>query len=249
MLDLLAFAPHPDDAELGAGGILAAHAARGLRVGVVDLTAGETGENGDAAVRAAEAAAAARILGLAVRENLGLPDARLAADEPSIARVVEAMRRHRPRLVLAPYWDDPHPDHRAASELVAAAAFKAGLGRYEPGLPAHRPRRVLYYFINTEAAPSLIVDVSAAYGAKEAALAAHRSQFERAAGRAATPVNDPTYLRRIRARDARWGAVIGAEYGEGLLLKEPLALPSLDVLLTYCHGPLTDEPPLAHGEA
>lgn len=231
MLDLLAFAPHPDDAELGAGGILAAHAARGLRVGVVDLTAGEMGENGDAAVRAAEAAAAARVLGLAVRENLGLPDARLAADEPSVARVVEAIRRHRPRLVLAPYWDDPHPDHRAASTLVAAAAFKAGLGKYEPGLPPHRPRRVLHYFINTEVAPSLIVDVSAAYGAKEAALAAHRSQFQRATGaEAPTPINDPSYLARIRARDARWGASIGAAYGEGLLLKEPLALASLDLL-------------------
>ncbi len=231
MLDLLAFAPHPDDAELGVGGILALHAARGLQVGVVDLTAGEMGDNGDVAERAAEAAAAARALGLAARENLGLPDGRLAVTEEAVAAVVAALRRHRPRLVLAPWGEDPHPDHRAAAEIVAAALFKAGLRKYLPDLPPHRPARLLRYFINTEAVPSLIVDVSSVYDRKEAALAAHRSQFRRDPGRVPTPVNDPAFLRRIRARDARWGAMIGAEYGEGLLLGEPLALDGLDLLL------------------
>lgn len=230
-LDLLAFAPHPDDAELGAGGILAAHAALGLAVGVVDLTRGEMGENGDAELRAREAAAAARVLGLAARENLALPDAALAADEEGIARAVAAIRRFRPRLVLAPYWDDPHPDHRAASALVAAACFKAGLSKYLPGLPAHRPERLLYYFVYTDVPPSLIVDVSGAYPRKEAALAAYRSQFLReTGGEVPTPINDPAFLRRIRARDARWGASIGAEYGEGLLMREPLGVDDLRFL-------------------
>lgn len=229
-LDLLAFAPHPDDAELGVGGILALHAARGLQVGVVDLTAGEMGENGDAAERAAEAREAARALGLAVRENLGLPDARLAVTEEAVAAAVAAIRRLRPRLVLAPYGEDPHPDHRATAAIVAAAVFKAGLRKYLPERTPHRPAHLLHYFINTEALPSLIVDVSAHYAAKEAALAAHRSQFRRDPDRVPTPLNDPSFLRRIRARDARWGALIGAEYGEGLLLAAPLALRGLDLL-------------------
>ncbi len=230
MLDLLVFAPHPDDAEIGVGGILARHAALGCRVGVVDLTRGEMGDNGTPEERQGEAAAAARILGLAVRENLGLPDAALELDGETVSRMVAAIRRLRPRLVLAPYWDDPHPDHRAAGLAIAAAVFRAGLRRYAPELPPHRPARIGYYFINTEAAPTVIVDVSDAYDVKEAALLAHRSQFCREPGRVPTPLNDGRFLGRIKARDARWGAAIGAAFGEGLLFREPLAVPDLSAL-------------------
>lgn len=121
-LDILAFAPHPDDAELGVGGILAGHAALGYAVGVADLTRGEAASNGTPEERAAEATEAARLLGLAVRHNLGLPDGRLKDDEDTVCLVAGTLRTFNPRLVLAPYGEgDRHPDHRAAARIVTAA--------------------------------------------------------------------------------------------------------------------------------
>lgn len=211
-LDILAFAPHPDDAELGAGGILAGHAALGYAVGVADLTRGEAASNGTPAERAAEAAEAARLLGLAVRHNLALPDGGLRDNEETVHRVAGVIRAFRPRLVLAPWGEgDRHPDHRAAARIVAAAVAFARDDRRGGG------PQLLYYFLHSPPRPSFVVDVTAAYGRKEAALGAYRSQFAREAGRVATPINDPAFLQGMRARDASLGTAAGAGYGEGLL--------------------------------
>lgn len=219
MVDLLAFAPHPDDAEIGVGGIVARLAAMGRRVAIVDLTRGERSSNGTVAERMAEAGAAARILG-AMRENLGLPDGGLEPGGETAARMAAAIRRLRPRLVLAPYWEDRHPDHRAAGLAAWEAVRLAGHTAFQPD-PPHTPQLLGYYFIHGAAQPTVIVDVSESYGAKEAALLAHRSQFVRDPGRVATALNDGGFLEAIRARDARWGTAIGAGYGEGLLFREP----------------------------
>jgi bacillithiol biosynthesis deacetylase BshB1 len=129
-VDVLAFGPHPDDIEIGIGGTLAKHAALGHRVGLCDLTAGEMGSNGTVAERLAEAEVARDVLGARWRTNLRLPDRAIGSDPAHLQRVAELVRLVRPRVVALPYWSDPHPDHAAASNLVAEAVFSAGLRRY-----------------------------------------------------------------------------------------------------------------------
>ena len=138
-VDLLVFGPHPDDLEIGLGGTIARHAALGLRVGLCDLTAGEMGSNGTPEERLAESEAARDVLGAAWRENLRWPDRRIGKDPAHLDEAVAFIRRHRPRVVVAPYWSDRHPDHGAASALLTEAVFNAGLRRYparaRPGRP------------------------------------------------------------------------------------------------------------------
>lgn len=236
-LDLLVFAPHPDDAEAAVGGILALHARRGWAVGVVDLTRGEMGSNGTPEERLREAEEAAGILGLAWRENLGLPDADLGAAAGEELAVAHAVRRLRPRLVLLPWPRDRHPDHEAASRLVRGGLFRAGLRRLEVGgLPPHRPRLVAWYFLNEEARPSLLVDVSEVAEVKERALAAYRSQLAPAAAgdggdRVPTRLTCGHFLQRVRSRDAYWGSLIGVERAEALRLAAPPGLADLGVVI------------------
>lgn len=222
MVDLLAVAPHPDDAELGMGGTLARHAALGYRVGVLDLTAGEMGSNGTPAVRLAEGEAAARQLGLCRRENLGLPDGGLSGADPDQVRALaEALRRLRPQVLCYNWGEDRHPDHRGAFELVRGAVFKAGLVRYQTGHERWQPERSFCYFINSEREPDFIVDISPYYAHKEAAIAAHVSQFGQ--GEVATRLNRTFGLpHAVRGRDMLFGARIGCEYGEGFVHLGPM---------------------------
>ena len=226
-VDLLAFGPHPDDIEIGLGGSVARHVALGGRVGLCDLTAGEMGSNGTVDERLAEAGEAAGVLGVAWRQNLRLPDGHLGGDE-QVRTIVEALRRWRPRTVAAPYWDDRHPDHVAASQLVTLAVFKAGLRRFEaPGAP-WRPDWVCYYFINNGAAPSFVIDVSAHYETKRRALACHRSQFAPAGGDAvATRLTSPRFQQLLESRDAQFGALAGVAFAEGIVVREPVTRPHL----------------------
>src|SRR5206468_9905735 len=143
-VDLLAIAAHRDDAELTCGGTLAKAVRAGHRVGILDLTQGETGTRGDAGLRAAEAERAARALGVPVRLNAGLPDAHLQNDEPSRAKVIELIRATRPRVVILPFPVGRHPDHRVASELGRDACYLAGLAKYGGPGAAHRPFKLLY---------------------------------------------------------------------------------------------------------
>src|SRR5205085_10107705 len=153
------------------------HIAAGHSVGLCDLTAGERGTNGTPALRRREADAAARVLGAAWRENLGWPDGGIAATPDLVRSAASFIRRHRPRTIAIPYWEDRHPDHVAASEALRIAAFSSALRRYETGEPAWRPDWVCYYFINQSSAPSFVIDVSAHYEKKREALACYASQF------------------------------------------------------------------------
>ncbi len=232
--DVLAFGAHPDDVELGCGATLARLAAGGRRVAVVDLTAGELGTRGDRDRRRAEADRAGGILGLAWRECLNLPDGGLAAHDPEQrAALVRVLRAARPRAVLAPDPDDPHPDHPAAAGLVRHAAYLAGLRRFLPeaGDP-HRPRLQLSYPGPRQLLrPALVVDVSSAYQRKRAALAAHGSQFEPTAG-PATHLASGHFLFAIEGRDRTFGNLVGSEFGEGFSSSWPLAADELVWLLT-----------------
>src|SRR5580698_5897262 len=157
-VDLLVFGPHPDDLELGLGGTIARHVAAGYSVGLCDLSAGELGTNGTPEIRRHEAEAAANVLGAAWRENLGWPDGQVQ-NTPALARAaVDLIRKCQPKVIAAPYWDDRHPDHIGASEVLRTAAFLSGLRGYEAAGAPWRPDWVCYYFINDSTAPSFIID-------------------------------------------------------------------------------------------
>jgi bacillithiol biosynthesis deacetylase BshB1 len=224
-MDLLVFAPHPDDAEIGLGGSIARHAADGYAVGIIDLTAGELSSNGTPATRRVEADAAAQVLGVGVRENLGWPDGGIANTPALVKAAVEAIRRHRPQALAIPHWNDRHPDHVRASDVLTSAAFASGLRRYAAAGEPWRPDWVCYYFINDSVVPSFVVDVSAYYDTKRAALACYRSQFtaEPVDGEAvATRLTAPTFRTLIESRDAQFGALAGVAFAEGVVVREPV---------------------------
>jgi bacillithiol biosynthesis deacetylase BshB1 len=227
-VDLIVFGPHPDDSEIGLGATIAGHSDAGYAVGLCDLTRGEMSSNGTPAQRRVEADAAARVLGAAWRENLGWPDGRIARTPERIRSAVDLLRRHRPRAIAIPYWDDRHPDHRAASEVLGVAAFTSGLRRYETGEAPWRADWVCYYFINDAAPPSFVVDVSAHYERKRRALACYASQFAPGDEDAVpTRLTASTFSQLIESRDAQFGALAGVAFAEGVIVKEPLVRTTL----------------------
>ena len=222
-VDLLVFGPHPDDLEIGLGGTIARHTAAGFSVGLCDLTAGEMGSNGTVEERKAEGEAAARVLGAAWRENLGWPDGGIEPSPALVRSAVECIRRHRPRAIAAPYWDDRHPDHRGASEALTQAAHKSGLRKYETESAPWRPEWVCYYFINNTGTPSFVVDVSEDYGRKRQALECFGTQFAPTGPDAVqTRLSSPAFQQLIESRDAFFGAQIGVAFAEGVVVKELL---------------------------
>ena len=227
-VDLLAIGPHPDDIEIGIGGIVAKHVALGFRVGLCDLTAGEMGSNGTVDERLAEAEAARVVLGAAWRMNLRLPDRAIGSDLDHTRTVASVIRRARPRVVAIPYWSDRHPDHVAASRLLTDAVFSAGLRRYQADGEAWKPESVCYYFINDAATPSFVVDVSDHYETKRRALACHVTQFQPSQPDAiVTRLTSMRFRQLIESRDSQFGAVAGVAFAEGIVVKDPLVRPHL----------------------
>lgn len=224
-LDVLFVAPHPDDAELGAGGAILRYKADGFRVGVLDLTNGEPTPMGSPEIRARETAAATEILGLDWRGNLGLHNRELQATLEARALLAGAIRQLRPRLLYAPYWVDAHPDHVAATELIDAARFWAKLSKTDlPGQP-HHPARVLYYnciHLRLVEKPAFILDISEFWERKRAAIACYHSQFT-----AGKPAEPPTFLDKLEHQSSFWGQAIGVRYGEAFASREPVGLSSL----------------------
>jgi N-acetylglucosamine malate deacetylase 1 len=222
-VELLVFGPHPDDLEIGLGGSIAKHAARGHRVGLCDLTRGELGTNGTPEQRLEESEAARALLGAAWRENLRLPDGDIGGDPSHMRAIVDLIRRARPRTIAVPYGRDRHPDHVTASRLLTRAAFLSGLTRYGATGEKWRADWLLSYFLHDSARPSFVVDVSAQYETKRAALACHRSQFAPpSTGAAATRLNTSNFQRLIESRDAQFGALIGVPFAEGVVVRELL---------------------------
>jgi bacillithiol biosynthesis deacetylase BshB1 len=220
MLDALVVAPHPDDAELGMGGTIALMLQRGLAVGVLDLTDGEPTPLGSTEIRARETAAASSALGLVWRENLGLPNRRLRPTLTARAALAAVIRRTQPRWLFAPHWIDAHPDHTAATRLVAAARFWAKLTKCDlPGEPWH-PERIYHYasvHLKVVLRPAFIVDISSTWEIKRRSLECYPSQFPGTAP-------SPTVLERVDAADAWWGSMIGVARGEPFTSREPIGL-------------------------
>ncbi len=233
-LDVLAIMAHPDDVELTCGGTLLASVARGRRVGIADLTAGETGSRGTVAIRAEEAQHASRILGVSVRENLHLPDAHLVNTPESREVVIRAIRRHRPTIVITHARQGRHPDHIAAAQLVRDACFLSGLKNLVPDLPAFRPCKVLHAmsFREDAIAPSFVVDISDVFEQKLAAIRCYHSQFDGLTQAGEVYPNGEPLADVIRHQAAHYGTMIRARYGEPFHMTETLRvedIASLDV--------------------
>jgi bacillithiol biosynthesis deacetylase BshB1 len=224
-VDLLAVFAHPDDAELLCGGTLARAADRGHRVGILDLTGGESGSQGSASLRAQEAADAARILGVAVRASAGLPDAALVNSPEARLAVARHLRIFRPRTVIVHWPSARHPDHRAAAELARDACFVAGLGRAPIEGEPHRPAKVLHAIAYQEppVEPRFVVDVTEQMERKLEAIAAFRSQFEgKTWAGDVFGAGDRPLLDQIRAHAAHYGSLIRRPYGEPFWTRETM---------------------------
>jgi bacillithiol biosynthesis deacetylase BshB1 len=227
-VDLLVFGPHPDDLEIGLAGTIAKHVAKGLRVGLCDLTAGEMGSNGTVEARLAEAEAAREVLGAAWRVNLRWPDRAIGSTDDHSRSATEWIRRVRPRAVALPYWSDRHPDHVDASTVLTGAVFNSSLRKYRAEGEPWRPEMTSYYFINESAPPSFVIDVTDHYDTKRRALACHSSQFRPAGTDAVhTRLTSPRFMKLIESRDAQFGALAGVDFAEGFMLREPVLRPHL----------------------
>jgi N-acetylglucosamine malate deacetylase 1 len=228
MVDCLVIAPHPDDAELGAAGLILQLKSEGQRVGVLDLTDGEPTPHGSPELRRRETAEATEILQLDWRDNLGLPNRSLQATLDARRKLAIVLRQLRPSWLLAPYWVDAHPDHVAATQLIEDARFWAKLTRTDmPGEP-HHPARIFYYFcihLRLALQPAFVLDISQHWEQKLAAIACYRSQF--ITGREA---ESPSLLEQLRDQAAHWGRLIGTRFGEPFASREPVRLNRLDSL-------------------
>jgi bacillithiol biosynthesis deacetylase BshB1 len=229
MLDALVVSPHPDDAELGVGGTIVRLMGQGWKVGILDLTSGEPTPLGSRERRAEETAAANAALGGPWRHNLGLQNRSLEPDLRSRRALAAVFRRLKPKLLFAPYWEDAHPDHLAATRLVEDARFWSKLSKSDiPGEPFH-PARILYYFsvhLRIVERPSFVLDVSEQTSAKREALLCYRSQLvdNQPAGR-------PGVIDSVFDRTRFWGRLAGVEHAEPFASREPVGLSSLDSFL------------------
>lgn len=225
-VDLLAIVAHRDDAELLCGGTLAKAVDAGHRVGILDLSAGEAGTRGSAALRAAEAERAARVLGIHERRNAGLPDAHLQNTDETRRVIVAEVRHFAPRTVIVPYPVGRHPDHRVASELARDACFLAGLAKYDaPGIP-HRPGKVLYALAYREDAvkPTFIVDISAQFARKLEAVKCYASQFDGALSAGELYPTGQDLYSLVETQCTHYGSRIRARYGEPFWTPETMAV-------------------------
>lgn len=225
-VDILVLSAHPDDAELGCGGTIAKHIALGYKVGIVDLTKGELGTRGTPAIRAQEAEAAAHIFGVANRENLGLKDAFFMNDKDHQLKVIQAIRKYQPELILTNAIYDRHTDHGKAASLVADAAFLSGLVKIETHDESGkqqgpwRPKAVYHYIQSQLIQPDLIVDISGYWDVKLNAIKAFKTQFHDPSSKEPeTYISTPAFLQMVESRAIEFGHAIGKKHGEGFTVK------------------------------
>ncbi|NHJ87045.1 MAG: bacillithiol biosynthesis deacetylase BshB1 [Asgard group archaeon] len=218
MLDVLVFGPHPDDAELGAGGSIAKAIKQGLKVGIIDLTAGEMGTHGTPEKRFEESKVAAKVLGVKIRENIGLPDGHLTfkIDKETIFLIANKIRQYQPKAILVPFWEDRHPDHIAASQIITKAQHYAKLKKVELDYPNFLVDTIIYYEVNGQFKPSYIMDISEEFTIKKNAIMSHKSQFKEFT---------KDYLPfPVFERCQYYGTLIEVDFGEAFLIKKPLKL-------------------------
>ena len=231
-VDILAIAAHPDDVELLCGGTLIKAAKAGRTTAVVDLTAGEMGTRGDAKSRAAEADKAAQVMKLSARECLGMPDSGVVNTPATREQVARAIRRYKPRVVIAPALQGRHPDHRVAAELIRDACFVAGLGKVAPDAPKHRPLKVIHCvtFRQDFEKPTFVVDISDEFEDKIAAIRCFETQFAGNTQAGEVYPNGEPLLDAIRHYSAYYGSLIRAKYGEPFFTTETMRVDDVAAL-------------------
>ena len=236
-LDILAFGVHPDDIELGCAGTLLAAMAEGKKVGIIDLTQGELGTRGTAETRKIEAAHAAKILGIDIRENLQMADGFFQNDEPHQRKIIEAIRKYQPAIILCNAPEDRHPDHGRSAKLVADAAFLSGLRKivthHETKLQeAWKPTYVFHYIQDRFIQPSFVVDISAHHDKKMESILCYSTQFNSAgSNEPQTYISSPQFLETVKARAMMMGKRIGVAYAEGFISEKVLGITSFDAFV------------------
>ncbi|RYF21678.1 MAG: bacillithiol biosynthesis deacetylase BshB1 [Flavobacteriales bacterium] len=232
-LDILVFAVHPDDAELGCSGTILKHIAEGKKVGIVDFTRGELGTRGTAEIRDEEAADSAKILGLHARENLRMRDGFFQNDEEHQLQLVKMVRKYQPEIILTNALHDRHPDHGRAGDLANDAIFLSGLRRIETELDGvtqqeWRPRLVLQYIQDRYIKPDIIIDISDYMEGKLASIKAFKTQFDSpSTDEPQTYISTPAFLESVIGRAREFGKDIGAKYGEGFTSRKLLGVDNL----------------------
>ncbi|NAY91159.1 bacillithiol biosynthesis deacetylase BshB1 [Muricauda sp. JGD-17] len=238
-LDVLVFGAHPDDAELGAGATIAKEVSKGKKVGIIDLTRGELGTRGTATIRDKEAAKAAEILGIAVRENLEFADGFFTNDREHQLEIIRMVRKYRPEIVLCNAVEDRHIDHAKGSKLVSDACFLSGLLKIDTKLEGDdqwqepwRPKAVYHYIQWKNLEPDFVVDVSGFIDKKTEAILAYRSQFyDPKSDEPETPISSENFLDSVKYRARDLGRLVGVAYAEGYTAERFVAVDSLDSLL------------------
>ncbi len=226
ILDVLVFAAHPDDAELSMGGTIARFTSNGLKVGVADLTRAELSTRGDVKLRAKETDSATKILKLKIRENLEIKDGGITISPDNLKKVVSVIRKYKPSIVFAPYFNDRHPDHIDVSNLIKRAVFSSGLEKFKTLLSgksqiAYRPKKIFYYMQTYIFDPSFIVDISDHFQTKMKSCKAFQSQFHNPSlKKDDTFISKPEFLDYVEARAKFYGFQIRKKYGEPFYCEE-----------------------------
>ena len=236
-LDILAFGVHPDDVELSCAGVLLVEQKNGKKTGIIDLTQGELGTRGTAATRKTEATAAAKILGVDVRENLEMADGFLQNDEVHQRRIIAAIRTYQPEIILCNAPEDRHPDHGKSSKLVTDAAFLSGLMKIETELngllqPSWRPKYVFRYIQDRFLQPDFVVDITEVFEQKIEAIKAYKTQFHNAdLDEPQTYISTPDFLESVIYRHKWFGKMIGVKYAEGFISEKMIGIRNFDAII------------------
>lgn len=227
-LDVLVFAAHPDDAELSMGGTIAKLTAKQMKVGIIDFTRGELGTRGTAEIRQKEAFQAAIILKAAVRENLHIPDGGIHFTKENLMKVIMTIRKYRPKIIFAPYFNDRHPDHIDASHLVKRAMFSTGLIKiktFDKEVPQdyYRPKKLFYYMQTYTFDPTFIVDITENFDVKMKAIKAYETQFHNPKSvEPETFISKPEFINYVESRAQFYGFQIGKHFGEPFFCEEKM---------------------------
>lgn len=237
-LDILVFASHPDDAELSMGGTIAKFVEESFKVGIVDLSKGEMGTRGSVETRKEEADKASQILGISERVNLGLPDGKLKLNDDFVKEVIIQIRRFRPKIIFAPYFNDRHPDHVGTSRIVKEAFFFSGLAKVVTEFDGKeqspfRPNKIFYYMQYYEFTPSFINDISKTFEKKMNSMKAYSTQFFNEKDRSDEPetfISQLNFIKFIEARAKYFGFKIGKDYGEPFYTEEEIELDLTNLL-------------------
>ena len=231
-VDLLAIAAHRDDVELTCSGTLIKAAKQGYKTAIIDFTQGELGTRGSAAIRAAEASRAAEIMGCAARENLGLPDGGVVNDLATRELVTRAIRRFKPKIVIAPAREGRHPDHHTTAQLVRDACFVAGLAKYAPDVPKHRPKKLIHSLSYREdmGKPTFVVDISDEFETKMQAIRCYSSQFDDTTQAGEVFPNGEPLYDIVRHQAAHYGSLIRTRYGEPFFTVETMRVDDITSL-------------------